>query len=164
MHPLTGASIVVILLGAMTPPVSADSHEGPRHVLDTEGTLLVGTWPAAIEKLDDGDPLPDQGLPPPSKASWRFNSTECHRYVEIVVGYNSATADEPYGNEEAILRLRLIDPEGVTLGDWLVTGGHAHHAPDAPLAGNTTHHVEVHHMLGPPVQFALDVWLHHGCP
>ncbi|MBW3581525.1 MAG: hypothetical protein KY455_00350 [Euryarchaeota archaeon] len=163
MHPLTATCFLALVLGATAMPVSADLGEPPLHALDVDGALLVGTYPAAVGKLDDGDPIPDMGLDPVSRAIWEFTTQPCFLYAEVIMTYRTEPGNDTLVSEEAILRVRLVDNDGMVKGDWLATGGHLHRVHDEPLATNQTYTVEVHHMVGPRVVYDLDVWLHHGC-
>lgn len=158
------AAILILLIVVSAAPAAADFEEPPRLVIDVKGAMLVGTFPAAIDKLDDGDPVPDAGLDPVSRAIHNLTTEPCFVHLELRLAYRSVNGETPTGTEEAVLRLRLEDANGTVLEDHLVTGGAEHIAHDAALATNATYVVALHHMLGPRVTYDLEGWLHHNCP
>lgn len=146
---LIGA-LAVLLVG----PMVHASGQG-QTVLDVDGGLLLGTAGVGIGEVDDGEPVPDQGLAPVSHVAHPFTLTRCDRFLAVDVLYESLTR-QARGEEDALLQVEIQDADSQTVEAWLVGDGSLEVATqEAHPPGRYT--LDLFHLAGGPLMYNATV-------
>lgn len=146
-------AVLTVLLITAGPVVHASGHG--EVVLDIDGGLLLGTAGVGIGEIDDGEPVPDQGLAPVSHVAHPFTLTRCDRFLAVDVLYESLTRPAR-GEEDAILQVEIQNSGGETVEAWLVGDGSLQVATrDAYPPGRYS--LDLFHVAGGPLTYNATV-------
>ncbi len=154
--------LVVALVAALAViPAAEAGHSIVVHQPWVSGQMAVGLAGVGIGTVDDGQPVPEAGLPAVSYARIPFQVDGCHRELvaDLIFQPDNATVDTPLavaslGYE---MQVELLTAEGELISSQTVDRSPATSTPIGTVPGPGAYRVDLYLMTGVDIEWELRV-------
>lgn len=154
--------LVVALVAALAViPAAEAGHSIVVHQPWVSGEMAVGLAGVGIGTLDDGEPVPDQGLPAVSYARIPFQVDGCHRELvaDLIFQPDEKTVDTPLavatlGYE---MQVELVAANGTVLSSQTISRPPAFTTPIGTVPDPGAYRVDLYLKTGADIEWELRV-------